>query len=72
MESQDMAIIENHLQDNAELRGLWEQHQNLEKRLNKLARKPFLNDQEKLEKKRMQLSKLAGRTRIEEILRDYR
>ena len=72
MESKDEALLKKHLEKNEELKVLWGQHQKYEKQLEKIDRKPFLTPEEKVEKKRLQLAKLAGKTRIEVILKQYR
>lgn len=72
MNEQDTQLIQQHLADNPELSGLWEEHVTLEQRLTKLNRKLFLQPDEKMERKRLQLAKLAGRTKMEVILNEYR
>lgn len=72
MEAKDTALIMEHLEENNELRGLWDEHLDLERQLEKIERKPYLSPEEKVEKKRLQLAKLAGKTRIEAILTEYR
>lgn len=72
MNEKDTQLIQDHLEDNPELSGLWEEHLTLEQRLAKIDRKPFLNPDEKTERKRLQLAKLAGKTKMEVILNGYR
>jgi hypothetical protein len=72
MDAKDTALIMDHIDSNKELRGLWDEHLNFEKALEKIDRKPFLSPDEKVERKRLQLAKLAGKTRIEAILAEYR
>lgn len=72
MNSQDEALVRTNLEKNEELRNLWEHHEKYERQLKKMENKPFLNSEEKVEKKRLQLAKLAGKTRMEEILSKYR
>jgi hypothetical protein len=72
MNQNDMTLIEGHLGENSELKALWNEHLKFEQQLEKIERKPYLTPEEKVEKKRLQLAKLAGKTRIEEILVEYR
>lgn len=72
MDTRDLDLIENHIKKDQELKSLWDEHLKFEQQLEKIERKPFLSPEEKVEKKRLQLAKLAGKTRIEEILTRYR
>ena len=72
MDEQDMTLIEGHLGDNNELRTLWDEHGKFEQQLKKIDNKPYLTPNEKVEKKRLKFAKLTGKTRIEEILHEYR
>lgn len=55
-----------------ELRGLYAEHQDLEKQLDKLNHKHYLTPDEELEKKRLQKLKLAGKDRMMAILAAHR
>lgn len=72
MDAKDTALIMKNIEKNNELKGLWDEHLNFEKALEKIDRKPYLSPEEKVERKRLQLAKLAGKTRIEAILAEYR
>ncbi len=72
MDAKDTQIIMVHIEKNGELKSLWDEHLDFERQLEKMDRKPFLSPEEKVERKRLQLAKLAGKTRIETILADYR
>lgn len=72
MDGKDEAVVKGNLDANPELKELWGKHLKLEQKLKKLDKKPFLSPEEKLEKKRLQLEKLRGKTRIEAILRVLR
>lgn len=72
MNLKDEALVQQYLGQDRELKNLWEKHLHYEQQLKKMETKPFLSSGEKLEKKRLQLAKLAGKTRIEEILSKYR
>ncbi|MBL7684999.1 MAG: DUF465 domain-containing protein [Deltaproteobacteria bacterium] len=68
MEARDLQLISLLIQENDELRKLWQEHLRFERALEKLEGKRYLNPQEAQEKKRLQLAKLSGKTRIELIL----
>ncbi len=72
MDIKDRELVTEHMEENEELRGLWTEHLDFERQLEKIERKPYLTPEEKVEKKRLQVAKLAGKTRIEEILNEYR
>jgi hypothetical protein len=68
MNARDLALLETHLDSHAELKTLWAKHLKMEASLKKLEKKPFLTNEEKVEKKRLQVDKLKGKTKIEDIL----
>jgi uncharacterized protein len=68
MNARDLALLETHLDSHAELKTLWSKHLKMEASLKKLEKKPFLTNEEKVEKKRIQVDKLKGKTKIEDIL----
>lgn len=68
MNDRDLDLLGAHLDSHAELKTLWVKHQKLEASLKKLDKKPYLTNEEKVEKKRLQVDKLKGKTKIEEIL----
>ncbi len=72
MDSRDEALVKAYLDRDDELKTLWQEHQKFEKQLEKIERKLFLTPEEKVEKKRLQLAKLTGKTKIEAILNRYR
>jgi uncharacterized protein len=72
MDWKDEPLLKELLKNNRELHLLWEAHVKFEKQLKKMERRPFLTPEEKIEKKRLQLAKLAGKTKIEEILAKHR
>ena len=72
MEKRDLELIEKNMATNKELEALYKEHVEFEKQLEKLNNKPFLTPTEEMERKNIQKMKLAGRDRIEGILRDYR
>ena len=72
MNARDLDLLETHLESHTELKTLWSKHQKLEASLKKLEKKPFLTNEEKVEKKRLQVDKLKGKTKIEDILDQLR
>ena len=72
MEKRDEELIERLIPENEELRKLVAEHKEFESQLDELKKRLYLSDEENREKKRIQKLKLAGRDRIEQILKDYR
>ncbi|MGL1862557.1 MAG: DUF465 domain-containing protein [Pseudodesulfovibrio sp.] len=72
MEAQDLALIEKHGEEDAELKALWEQHVVFEKMVNKLEAKSFLSPPETQELKELKKKKLAGKTQLQGLLDKYR
>lgn len=72
MEPSDVTLIETLLPTSPELRGLWEEHQRLERELESLRNRRILSSGEEAREREIQKLKLAGRDRIQAILRDAR
>lgn len=72
MEKTDVALIAQYTHADPELASLWNEHQDFEKRLEKLERKPYLSANEQLERNDLKKKKLVGRDQIEQILKRYR
>ncbi len=72
MEAQELALIEQHRDKDAELQTLWEEHVLYEKQLEKLESKPFLSPQEENLAKDIKKKKLLGKTKIQGILDRYK
>ncbi len=72
MDPRDRELIERLLPEDEELRLLWEEHRELEGRLEALLRQRFLTPEEELRRKEIQKTKLAGKDRIQAILSRYR
>lgn len=72
MEVKEEALIRSLLNTDSELRRHYEEHVGLKQRLEELRQKPYLTEEEKVEEKRIQKQKLAGKDRIMEILARYR
>jgi len=72
MEPKDIELIEKLSPLVPELKSLVEEHEALERELERYNAKRYLTSSEEMEKKRIQKLKLAGKDRIEEILASYR
>lgn len=68
MESYERARIAALVRHDDELRRLWREHQELERRLEELDGLPHLTPEEQVERKQVQKRKLAGKDRIASIL----
>ena len=72
MEEKDKLLIESHINHDEELRKYVEEHILLEKQLEELNKKVYLTPDEEVRQKKIKKLKLAGRDKIETILRKYR
>ena len=72
MEPRDVTLIETLLPASPELRRLWEEHQRLERELESLRNRRILSSDEEAREREIRKIKLAGRDRIQAILRDAR
>jgi uncharacterized protein len=72
MEQRDLDLIAKHSGNDQHLRLLWEDHVMFEKMLERLESKPFRTPGEDLEVKELKKKKLAGKTKLENILEKYR
>ena len=72
MEKKDEELIRSLLEREPELQRYYDEHADLERQLDVLQQKLYLNPEEELEKKRLQKLKLAGKDKIMEILARYR
>jgi uncharacterized protein YdcH (DUF465 family) len=72
MEKKDATLIEQLARENEEFRKLLEQHHNLEENLAEYEGKPYLTAAQAMEKTRLKKLKLAGKDRMEAILKQYR
>lgn len=71
MEQHEIDIIRKHMDDNAELKKLWEEHLEFERKLEELEKRPYVTPVEQTEIKRLKKCKLTGKTKIQEILDQY-
>ena len=72
MEEKDKLLIEKHIDNDEELKSYVEEHILFEQQLDELNKKPYLTQEEEVKRKKIKKLKLAGRDRIEIILRKYR
>jgi len=72
MEEKDRILIEKHIERDEELKKHVLEHRLFEKQLEELEGKHFLTADEELQQKRIKKLKLAGRDKIESILKKYR
>jgi len=72
MEKNDTLLIEKHIKKDEELRKYVEEHMLFEEQLEALNKKAHLTPDEEVEQKRIKKLKLAGRDKIEILLRKYR
>jgi uncharacterized protein len=68
MERRDVELIQQYVTQDDQLRTVYQQHQELKRKLETFRSKLYLTAQEELEKKRIQKLKLASKDRIMEIL----
>jgi len=72
MEEKEISLIQELASKDKELKQLWLEHLEYEKKLGELEDKLYLTPDDKVEKKRLQKLKLAGKDRIALILARYR
>ncbi|MFN8544594.1 MAG: DUF465 domain-containing protein [Candidatus Binatia bacterium] len=72
MEKKDEELIQTLLDGEPDLRRYYDEHVDLERRLNAFHQKAYLTPDEEVERKRLQKLKLAGKDRIMEILARHR
>ncbi len=72
MEQRDLELIKKYSSSDDKLRRLYEEHIDLEKKLDSLSGKAYLTPEEEMEKMRLKKVKLKGRDEIEIILSKYR
>jgi len=72
MENSEKMAIVSLLDTDAELKQYYEEHQELEKKLDEYQHKLHLSAEEEVEKKRLQKMKLAGKDKMMQILGRHR
>ena len=71
MEQREEQLIRQHAEHDEELRTLYLEHAEFKRRLEDFREKPYLTNEEEMEKKRIQKLKLASKDRIMAILARY-
>ena len=69
MQQYDESLVKQLFEENPRFRRLYEEHQILERDLERLTAKDYLSTDDELEKKRVQKLKLAGKDEMEHIYR---
>jgi uncharacterized protein len=69
MEEKDLQLINKIILENPELKKLWEEHLGYKAKLDEYNRKKYLSAEDELKRREIQKLKLAGKDRIEDILR---
>jgi len=72
MDEKDRILIEKHIVHDEELKKYVLEHRLFEDQLDELGAKHFLTAEEELQQKKLKKLKLAGRDKIESILKKYR
>lgn len=72
MQQYDESLVKQLFEENPRFRRLYEEHQILERDLERLTAKDYLSTDDELEKKRVQKLKLAGKDEMEHIYRKKR
>lgn len=72
MDDREVELIREIAKKDPVLRNLYEIHRDLDKKLMKLGKKPFLTAAEEREEQKLKKLKLAGKDKIMKILEKYR
>lgn len=64
----DQTLLQNLIENNPRFRMLYEEHSLFEKQLSELEKKPFLSEQEEMDKNKIKKMKLVGKDEMEQIL----
>ena len=72
MEQRDRLLIEKHIEHDEELKKFFSEHLLFEKQLDELSAKHYLTAEDAIQQKQLKKLKLAGRDKIEMILKKYR
>ncbi|MBN1662270.1 MAG: DUF465 domain-containing protein [Deltaproteobacteria bacterium] len=72
MEEAEESLIQQHIQQDEELKRYWEDHRKLEAELEDFNKRIYLTPEEEMEKKNLQKKKLLGKEKIYKILEKYR
>jgi uncharacterized protein YdcH (DUF465 family) len=65
-------IVEELLNSNEEFKTLWEQHEELDSKVDEMSQRVYLTSEEEVVLKRLKLLKLRGKEKIVEIIEAYK
>jgi uncharacterized protein YdcH (DUF465 family) len=65
-------IIEELLELNEEFKALWEEHEELNEKVDEMSARVYLTNEEEIELKRLKLLKLRGKERLIEFIEEYK
>ena len=72
MDEKEMQLLEKYINQDEEIKRLWEEHQLFEKQLEKLESKSFLTPAEEQHKREIKKQKLGGKTKLVNLLNQYK
>jgi len=72
MEQKEIDLINKLINKDQELKKLWEEHLELEEKIEEYNKRVYLTPEEELEKNRLKKIKLAGKDKILAILKKYK
>lgn len=72
MPEQDQIVIQQLTEESPRFRKLHEEHILFEKKLQEIDERPFLSEEDDIERKKIQKLKLAGKDEMEALLRNFR
>jgi len=72
MEQHEITLIEKYSAQDNEVKALWDLHLDYERQLEKLQKKPALTPIEETEVKELKKKKLAGKTKLQQLLERYK
>jgi hypothetical protein len=72
MEQYELELIAKFGDQDEELNKLWQEHLDFERQLEKYENKRYLTPEEEMEVRNIKKKKLAGKTKIQQILDKYR
>ena len=65
-------IIEELLNSNEEFKALWEEHEELNRKVDEMTARVYLTNEEEIELKRLKLLKLRGKEKLVEYIELYK
>ncbi len=65
-------IVEELLNSNEEFKKLWEEHEELNQKVDEMSLKPYLTPEQEVELKKLKLIKLKGKEKLVSMLEEYK